>query len=584
MENSLTADFVGPVVAAAERIVSCARSGMLFATFDFLLFLVPVFAAYWALAGRPVARGVMLLAASYFFYAAGPKPMSGPLPPPWTFLGLLVASTFVDYVCSLRIEAARAAFRNTKPWFVVSVVANLGTLCLFKYAGFASEVAREVSKLVGVRAAIPAVHLMLPIGISFYTFQSLSYTLDVYRGRLRAERDPIRFALFVAFFPQLVAGPIVRADELLPQLARPPRLARADVDVALYRIAKGVVKKVVFGDFVAASFTDRVFATPLTFSSLENLLALCAFTLQIYADFSGYSDIAIGTARLFGVVLPENFDRPYQAHDIADFWRRWHMTLSRWLRDYVYYPLGGSRLGTARTALNLAITMLLVGIWHGAGWTFVVYALLHAFAMVFNRLTRTPAGASRVRLGRVAAAATAGFIAAALLELLVLRLGMPVTFGAGGAVVALLVVALPSPERAPAWRVPHVALTLAFSVFSRLFFRADDLDQARDMARMLARPDGLGVRAGLLGNEPLEALLAGMPSLAWLRPAASFCVLWIMLLGFALHYVPERLLARVAGGLLDRVPAPIVGAGLAAVLGVTLLLLSGPRANIYFAF
>ncbi|HEX5100907.1 MAG TPA: MBOAT family O-acyltransferase [Polyangiaceae bacterium] len=557
---------------------------MLFATFDFLLFLVPVFAGYWALAGRPLARGTLLLAASYFFYAAGPKPVSGPLPPPWTFLGLLVASTLVDYVCSLRIEAARAAFRSTRFWLVVSVVANLGTLCLFKYAGFASEVARELSGLLGVRAAIPAVHLALPIGISFYTFQSLSYTLDVYRGRVRAERDPVRFALYVAFFPQLVAGPIVRADELLPQLARPPRLTRADVDVALYRIAKGVVKKTVFGDFVAASFTDRVFATPLAWSSLENLLALCAFTLQIYADFSGYSDIAIGTARLFGVILPENFERPYQAHDIADFWRRWHMTLSRWLRDYVYYPLGGSRLGTARTAVNLAITMLLVGLWHGAGWTFVAYALLHAFAMVFNRLMRTREGASRWRFGRLAAAAVSGFSAAALLDVLVLKLGMAVTFGTGGAAVALLIAALPSPERATPWRIPHVALTLAFSVLSRLFFRADDLGTARDMASMLAHPDGLGVRSGLLGNQPLEALLGGIPSLAWLQPAAKWCVLWIMLLGFALHYVPERFLERVAGGLLDRVPGPIVGAGLAAVLGVTLLLLSGPRANIYFAF
>ncbi len=555
---------------------------MLFASLDFLLFLVPVFAGYWALARRPLGRALWLLAASYFFYAAGPKPATGPLPPPWTFVGLLVGSTFVNYLCALGMPRAGSAAKKTL--LGLSLLFNLGLLGTFKYAGFALEATAEACQALGIPAHLPTLRLALPIGISFYTFQSLSYTINVYRGRLAPERNPIRFALFVALFPQLVAGPIVRASELLPQLGPTPSLMREDVDFAIFRIAKGIVKKVVFADFVAASFTDRVFASPTEFKSLENLLALLAFTLQIYADFSGYSDIAIGTARLFGFRLPENFARPYQAVDVADFWRRWHITLSSWLRDYVYYPLGGSRLGRTRTLVNLAITMLLVGIWHGAGWTFVAYAFCHAFAMVFNRVCRTRTRGGLAGAASAVGVALSGFAAAWLLARVALRLPAPLSFALAGGALALLLALLPSAEKRR-WLTPlHVVLTLGFSVLTRVFFRADDIGAARAMAEKLAYFDGFAVRDGLFGNEPLAAWLGSTSALSWAKPFGEQCVLVVIGLGFALHYVPAGPLERFATRLIGRAPAPVVGLGVATVLGVTALLLSGPRANIYFAF
>ena len=371
---------------------------MLFASFDFLLFLLPVFVAYWALEGRPRARAVVLVAAGYFFYMAAPKPVDGPPPPRYHYVGLLIGTTIVDFLCGRWIAAAPRGSSFRRALLAVSLSANLGLLGYFKYTGFLLEVASDVSRAFGSPLPVPAFSTVLPIGISFYTFQSLSYTVDVYRGRISAEPSLLRFASFITFFPQLVAGPIVRASQFLPQLYQRPQLTRQDVDFALYRIVKGVVKKVVFADFIAASFTDRVLASPAEFTALENWLALYAFTLQIYADFSGYSDVAIGTARLLGFRIPENFNRPYQALDVADFWRRWHMTLSTWLRDYVYYPLGGSRKGAARTYANLWLTMFLVGLWHGATVNFVIYAVLQASAMVFNRFTRRSPQSSLGRL------------------------------------------------------------------------------------------------------------------------------------------------------------------------------------------
>src|SRR5690606_13144996 len=372
---------------------------MLFASFDFLLFFCVAFAGYWVLGGLPRLRAFWVLALSYFFYVAGPKPTDGPPPLSFHYVGLLIASTALNYVCGLCIAAARrrafgfevpdpndaspqtAKLRAGSGWLWVSALANLGLLGYFKYTGFFFEVAKELASLFGAGGSVPSVSMVLPIGISFYTFQGIAYVADVYRGRFPAERNPIVYAAFIAFFPQLVAGPIVRASELIPQFRRRAKLTRADVDFALFRITKGLAKKIVLADFIAASFTDAVFANPTEHSSIENLLALYAFTLQIYADFSGYSDIAIGAARLLGVRLPENFDRPYQAVDLGDFWRRWHMTLSTWLRDYVYYPLGGSRSGPVRSLWNLWITMFLVGMWHGASWNFVIYASLQACAM-----------------------------------------------------------------------------------------------------------------------------------------------------------------------------------------------------------
>ena len=279
---------------------------MLFVSFDFLLFIIPVLLLAWALANVSALRVLFLIAASYFFYMAGPH--TDPIQPPWYFAGLLFLSTVLDFVCSHRIAARRPAQEAGDPgarracnaWLGVSLVGNLGLLAYFKYTNFFLGAFADLAAALGVEVVVPHLRLLLPIGISFYTFQTLSYTIDVWRGRLTPEPSFARFALFVVFFPQLVAGPIVRAHEFLPQLHRPPRLSAANMSQGMYRILCGVIKKVVLGDWIAAQFTDAVFAAPDTYTSLEILLALYAFTLQLYADFSGYSDIAIGVAMLLG--------------------------------------------------------------------------------------------------------------------------------------------------------------------------------------------------------------------------------------------------------------------------------------------
>lgn len=571
---------------------------VLFASFDFLLFFPAVFAGYWALSRHPTWRALWIVAASYLFYMAGPKPVDGPPPTRWYFIGLLLVSTTVDFVCGLRIAAAqeRAAATGAPPpsaltgrrpgklWVCVSVLTNLGMLAYFKYTGFLIDAVSDAAAALGFSPGLPTLRLLLPVGISFFTFQSMSYTIDLYRGRIPAERSALKYAFFISFFPQLVAGPIVRASTFLPQLQVRPRLERDDVDHALWRIGKGLVKKVLLGDFIAVSFTDRVFASPAEHTSLENLLGLYAFTLQIYADFSGYSDIAIGVARLLGFRIPENFDRPYQAVDVADFWRRWHMTLSAWLRDYVYYPLGGSRVGPVRSYLNLWVTMLLVGIWHGASWNFVIYANVQAAAMLFNRFCRRQSGSAGRRVARLLAVSLAVALATALLGWAGLGMTDPWALGLAGGALSLFIGLLPTVDEASALRPLHVLLTLHFSVLSRLFFRADTLESARAMARQLLEWDGFGVTPGLLGMEPLSRWLATQPALAWARPVADWGVLWLLLGGFALHYVPARRLELGALRVIPRVPSVLLGLGLAALFGVLGLLLSGPRANIYFAF
>ncbi|MFO7177150.1 MAG: MBOAT family O-acyltransferase [Pseudomonadota bacterium] len=575
---------------------------MLFASFDFLLFFCVAFAGYWVLAGLPQLRALWILALSYFFYVAGPKPTDGPPPLSWHYVGLLFGSTALNYVCGLCIAAARrrtfgfevpdpndpsgiaAKVRAGDGWLWLSVVGNLGLLGYFKYTGFFFQIAKELASLVGAGDSVPTVSMVLPIGISFYTFQGIAYVVDVYRGRFRAERNPLVYAAFIAFFPQLVAGPIVRASELIPQFRIRPKLTRADVDFALFRITKGLAKKIVLADFIAASFTDSIFAAPGDYSSIENLLALYAFTLQIYADFSGYSDIAIGAARLLGMRLPENFDRPYQAVDLGDFWRRWHMTLSTWLRDYVYYPLGGSRSGPVRSLANLWITMFLVGMWHGASWNFVIYASLQACAMVYGRLCRRKKSSWFAWFLRTVLASAGMGVLGVVFAHFALGLSEPHVFGAFVGVVALVVGFLPNAERWPAFRPVHVVVTLHFVVLSRVFFRADNLELAQAMCHKVLHWDGAGVRPGLLGNERLVALVTETPLLSWARPLAEWIVLGLLILGLAIHYVPAGSVTLTAQRVVPRVPAVLLGMGFAFLIGILSLLLAGPRANIYFAF
>lgn len=547
---------------------------MLFPTFDFLLFALPVLIGFWVLAGRPVARVAWLLVASYFFYMAGPK--TDPLPAPWPFAGLLAFSTVLDFVAGRAIHRlapqtkaedpglARRARRAQSQWLALSLVGNLGLLGYFKYANFFIEAFTDVAGALGLPLTPMHLSVVLPLGISFYTFQSLSYTLDIWRGRMEPEPSFARFALFVSFFPQLVAGPIVRARELLPQLRMGPRFSRARLEIGAFRVCKGLVKKVVLGDFIAVSLTDRIFDAPSTFSSVELLVALYAYTLQIYADFSGYCDVAIGVSLMLGFTLPENFDRPYQSRDVAEYWRRWHMTLSSWLRDYVFFSVL-ARLGSRAGYLAVWLTMFLVGMWHGASWNFVVYANLHALGMVFNRWNRTRRPAAlRRRLWAWPLGLGLGTLVLAAVIHGALRLPWPQSLGLAGAMCA--VVAVVSWLPAAGGRLVttlHIALTFHFLVLTRIFFRSPDLRTARELVAGLVALDGHGIRSGL--------------ATPWV---------WLLLgLGLVYHFTPRRWVDERLCGWFRRTPGVLLGAGFVGlVYGLMRLMDGSPRAFIYFQF
>lgn len=343
---------------------------MLFDTTLFAWFFVIVFSGFWLIARFPVVRVVWLLVASYLFYAS------------WNpvLLILILCSTTMDYWIGRKMFEAPTQ-RIRKQWLIISLVGNLGVLALFKYTGFFLSSINDALTIMQATGRIPVPQIILPVGISFYTFQTLSYTIDVYRGRLRASYNFLHFALFVAFFPQLVAGPIVRASDFLPQLLRDPIFKPKEHSMGLFLVCVGLFKKVAIADILALNLIDRVWDSPDLYSSVEVLVGMHAYAFQIYCDFSGYSDVAIGLALMLGFYLPENFHRPYISKNIAEFWRRWHISLSTWLRDYLYIPLGGNRHGDNATYRNLAITMLLGGLWHGASWTFVIWGAAHGIAL-----------------------------------------------------------------------------------------------------------------------------------------------------------------------------------------------------------
>lgn len=499
---------------------------MLFNSLDYLAFLALTLAVFWALRRwgperdvvveesdgsrtkrRIVTRGTWLrllfvFLASCVFYAAWN----------WRYLGLIIFSAALDYFIGLRLAASKSP-KARKGWLLFSISSNLGLLGVFKYYNFFVESTGEALRaLFGLELDIPLLDVLLPVGISFYTFQTMSYTIDIYRGQIEPTRNPLKFGVFVAFFPQLVAGPIVRASEFLPQLERPPWLTRERVGEGLFLIALGITKKVVFADFISVNLVDRVFDNPSAFSSTEVLIGLYGFTLQIYADFSGYTDVARGSGKLFGFELPENFDRPYQAKSVAEFWRRWHMSLSTWLRDYLYFPLGGSRRGAARTYFNLWLTIFLIGVWHGASWTFVIYGNLQALAVIVNRFW------ARFRRAR-------GWTA---------------------------------PD--PFWvDVLKILATLHFAVFSRILFRATSLENA---------------------GEVTAQLFAGTTSVAQISND-----LWrVLVLGFALHYVPRSQLAWARTKFVS-LPAWAQGVSLAVLAaGLALFVTGGVVPYIYFQF
>ncbi|MCC6595974.1 MAG: MBOAT family protein [Rhodanobacteraceae bacterium] len=396
---------------------------MLFNSFHFVAFFLVVLALNQSLRAWPLAQKLMLLAATYYFYGQWQ----------WHYLLRVWFSTLVDYAIGLRMPHARKPRRLV----ILSVIINLGFLAVFKYANWLIATFNGSAHALGSPWHITPIDLLLPVGISFYTFQSLSYTIDVYRRILPPRRNLLDYALAVAFFPQIEAGPIVRAREFLAELDGEQRIGFVDIKRALVLIAFGYAKKIVLADNLAL-IADPVFNQPLQHDFWQCLLGVYAFAFQIYCDFSGYTDIAIGCALLLGIRFPPNFNYPYAARSLQEFWHRWHMTLSRWLRDYLYIPLGGNRGGRSRTMANLMLTMLLGGLWHGASWNFVIWGGLHGAYLAGER-----ALLSRWRAWH----------------------------GAHPLVITL-----------------NVLVTFHLTCLAWVFFRARDLALARDLLGQLARP------------------------------------------------------------------------------------------------
>ena len=347
---------------------------MTFNSSEFALFLPIVLLLYAAIFHNERLRDGLLLIVSYIFYMAWY----------WQYAGLIAFSTCVDYFIGRRM-ATEERKNIRKLLLISSLIVNLGLLAIFKYFNFFADVAKGALGTVGID--IPFLHhdLLLPVGISFYTFQTLSYSIDIYRGKIKHEPNFIKFSVFVSFFPQLVAGPIVRAADFLPQLNRTPNVTQAQFNFGLTLVFIGLFKKIVIADLLARLAVDTIFSNPGAYSSWDLLMALYAYTFQIYCDFSGYSDVAIGVAAMFGFILPQNFNRPYLALNIREFWTRWHISLSTWLRDYLYISLGGNRGTKLRVAFNLMITMLLGGLWHGAAMNFILWGGFHGILLILAR-------------------------------------------------------------------------------------------------------------------------------------------------------------------------------------------------------
>jgi len=339
---------------------------MLFNSLGFAIFLPIVFIIYWLTNNKLILQNVILLAASCFFYACwDPR-----------FLLLLLFSILLDYFSALKIAETEAGGKRLF-WLWLSISINLGFLMVFKYYNFFAGSFASAAGQLGWHVDVWTLKVILPVGISFYTFHGLSYIIDVYKRRIAPERNFVDYALFVSFFPLLVAGPIERATHLLPQIKKPRVFEYKNAIDGLRQILWGLFKKIVIADS-CASYVNFIFNDPGSYSGSSHVLAAVFFAVQIYCDFSGYSDIALGTARLLGIDLLRNFAFPYFSRDIAEFWRRWHISLSSWFRDYVYIPLGGSRGGRGKTIRNVFIIFLISGLWHGANWTFVFWGLLNA--------------------------------------------------------------------------------------------------------------------------------------------------------------------------------------------------------------
>jgi len=351
---------------------------MLFNSFGFGIFLIIVFALYWFVFNRSLQQqNLLLMAASYFFYACWD----------WRFLFLLIFSTLLDYFAGLKMyQAKNQKFKTC--WLWLSITINLGFLGVFKYYNFFAASLAAVCADIGIHLNPLTLNVILPVGISFYTFHGLSYVIDVYKGRIKAERNFIDYSLFVSFFPLLVAGPIERATHLLPQVKAIRKFDYQEAINGLRQILWGLFKKAVIAD-QCADYANLIFANSAHYPGSTLVLGAIFFAFQIYCDFSGYSDMALGIAKLFGFELLRNFAFPYFSRDMAEFWRRWHISLSSWFRDYLYIPLGGSKTGTWLKVRNTLIIFLVSGFWHGANWTFIIWGLLNALFILPSILLKT---------------------------------------------------------------------------------------------------------------------------------------------------------------------------------------------------
>ncbi len=351
---------------------------MLFPTPEFAVFFFAIFVAAWALRGNNEARKALLLLASYFFYGYWD----------WRFLALLAGSSAFNYAAGLALALNRDEI--TRYRIVVAATAvNLGVLGLFKYYNFFIDSMTDLTLSLGIQRDMPFLELILPIGISFFTFQGISYVVDLYRRQIEPVTSPLDLFLYISFFPQLVAGPIVRASHFLPQLNRTAELTRATVAIGFLLILNGMLKKTVIAHYLAVDLVDPVFADPSQATSIDLIAAQYAYAIQVYCDFSAYSDIAIGAAALLGFKFRKNFDRPFSATSLAQLWQRWHISLSTWLRDYLYRALRGDKRDAGwRMYRNIFLTMLLGGLWHGASWTFVIWGAIHGSALAIERFAK----------------------------------------------------------------------------------------------------------------------------------------------------------------------------------------------------
>lgn len=496
-----------------------ARSPIIFTGLYFWGFFAVVLAVFTAVYKRPFARSLWLFLASLFFYWK----TSG------LFVLLLLLSITVDHRLALHSAASRKVLHK-RLFLAASVAVNLGLLLYFKYAGFVVE---NLNTILGTSWE-PVNHvarwanaawdahfvenkILLPVGISFYTFQCMSYAVDVYRGELKPVRSLIDLGFYVSFFPQLVAGPIVRAAEFLPQLERPYALTRAQFGIAVFWILNGLFKKMVIGDHIAVNFIDRVFADPLRYSGAEALLAIFSYSLQVYADFSGYTDVAIGLALLMGFHLTVNFNSPYKARSVAEFWKRWHISLSTWLRDYLYIPMGGNRSGSLFTWIMLsfigAMLILLTGWW----WLPVVYLSVFALVHVFMQLSPTVRNAVSTNTNLMITMLIGG-----------LWHGASWLFVIWGGLNGLGLVVYRHWKRISPWEASdhwavlafRVLLTFTFISFTRIWFRSDSMATA---------------------NAMLDRLSSGIdPAVLWSVVQGTPSVFALFALGMAVHWLPER--------------------------------------------